>query len=189
MSNNEKTKEAYVAASRIKTAILMPIPDKIYLKIKYRISTGRRLNLENPLRFNEKMQWLKLYNRNPIFTTMVDKYSVKAYVAGRSDSKYITKVYGKWNRFDEIDFSLLPPKFVLKCNHDCGSVIICRDKSKLDMEKAKRFLDSSLKRNYFWRSREWPYKNVKPCIFAEELMEDKNNPNLSVYKIFCFNGE
>lgn len=162
--------------------------DEKYLKRKYKAYIGKELDLENPQTFNEKLQWLKLYDRKPIYTTMVDKYAVKQYVAEQIGEEYIIPTLGVWDRFDDIDFDALPDQFVLKCTHDSGGLVICRDKSKLDKVAAKAKIEKFLKREYFWRQREWPYKNVKPRIIAEQYMEDSKTAELRDYKFFCFNG-
>ena len=164
-------------------------PDEKFLKMKYRIVTGKELHLECPESFNEKLQWLKLHDRNPCYVAMVDKYAVKGYVAGKVGKKYIIPTLGVWERFEEIDFNKLPKQFVLKCTHDSGGVVICKDKEKLDLRYAKMKLNRSLKRNYFYEGREWPYKNVPPRIIAEQYMEDESGKELKDYKIFCFDGE
>ena len=148
------------------------LSDEKYLKFFYKLNMGKKLNLENPKTFNEKLQWLKLYDRKDIYTTMVDKYEVKRYVTDLIGEEYIVKNFGVWDSFDEIDFDKLPNQFVLKCTHDSGGLVICRDKSKLDIEKAKQKINKSLNRNYFYNGREWPYKNVKPRIIAEEYLEN-----------------
>jgi len=165
------------------------IPDKMYIKMKYYMRRKSFPDLKNPQTFNEKLQWLKLYDRKPIYTTMVDKYEVKKYVADIIGEEYIIPTLGVWNSFDEIDFDALPDQFVLKCTHDSGGLVICRDKSKLDIEKAKRKIEASLKNEFFYDGREWPYKNVKPRIIAEQYMEDSKSEKIRDYKFFCFNGE
>ena len=165
------------------------IPDRIMLKLEYRIKMGKSLNLKNPRTFNEKLQWLKLHNRKEIHTTMVDKIAVKEYLKGILGESYLTKTYGVWDSFDKIDFENLPNQFVLKCNHDSGSIIICKNKASLDMQNARDILTRGLTNNAYYYGREWPYKNVQPRIFAEEFIEDPSNEFLPVYKIFCFNGE
>ena len=145
--------------------------------------------LINALSAEKKLQWLKLYNRRPEYTTMVDKYEAKKYVADLIGEEYIIPTLGVWERFEDIDFDTLPDQFVLKCTHDSGGLVIVRDKSKLDKEKAREKIEKSLKRNYYWSSREWPYKDVKPRIIAEQYMEDSITGELRDYKFFCFNGE
>lgn len=162
--------------------------DKSYLKISYRLKCGKRLNLKNPKTFNEKIQWLKLYDRKPEYITMVDKCEVKKYVASLIGEEYIIPTLGVWDRFDDIDFSTLPEQFVLKCTHDSGGLVICRDKKKFDWNKAKDKIERSMKRNYFYGGREWPYKDVKPRIIAEKYMEDDKTSELRDYKFFCFSG-
>ena len=168
------------------------LPDKVYISLKYRMRIGKFPNLKNPKTFNEKLQWLKLYNRKPEYTTMVDKYEVKKYVADLIGEEYIIPTLGVWDSFDDIDFDALPDQFVLKCTHDSGGLVICRDKSKLDKEAAKKKIEACLKTNYYWQGREWPYKNVKPRIIAEEYVADPANPGQSslwVYKIMTFGGK
>lgn len=164
--------------------------DEAYLKRKYRACMGKELNLGSPQTFNEKLQWLKLHDRKPEYTTMVDKYAVKKYVADIIGEEYIIPTLGVWNHFDEIDFDKLPNQFVLKCTHDSGGIVICKDKNKLDLKSAKKKMEKCLKRNYYWSSREWPYKDVKPRIIAEQYIEDNNKEGfLTDYKFFCFNGK
>lgn len=168
---------------------LNALPDKAYLSILYRANLKQKLNWKNPKTFNEKLQWLKLYDRNPIYSNMVDKYAAKAFAAERIDSAHIVPaIAGPWDSFDEIDFDALPDQFVLKTTHDCGGVFICKDKHSIDYQKAKRFLEKHLKRNYYLTCREWPYKNVKPRIFAEEYLAALEG-DLRDYKFFCFNGQ
>ena len=163
--------------------------DETYLRKYYKLRMGKELNLENPQTFNEKLQWLKLHDRKDIYTTMVDKYEVKKYVSNIIGEQYIIPTYGVWDRFDDIDFDSLPEQFVLKCTHDSGGLIIVRDKSKLDIKAAKKKINKCLKRNYYSHGREWPYKNVKPCVVAEAYMEDDATSELRDYKFFCFDGE
>lgn len=165
------------------------ISDRAYIKKLYKIRTGKELNLKNPKTFNEKMQWLKLHNRKPIYTTMVDKYSVKDYVSKIIDKKYIIPTIAVYDKPEDIDFDALPNQFVLKTTHDSGGVVVCKDKTKLDVEKVLSFLNFRLSMNFYKTSREWPYKNVKRRIIAEEFIEDDINQELRVYKVFNFNGE
>ena len=162
---------------------------KKFIKIEYRNRMRKKLNLKNPQTFNEKLQWLKIYDRKPIYTTMVDKYEVKNYVADKIGDEYIIPTLGVWDSFDEIDFDSLPDQFVLKCTHDSGGLVICKDKSKLNKEKAKKKIELSLNRNYYYHGREWAYKDVKPRVIAEKYMEDKNSKDLKDYKFFCFDGK
>lgn len=165
------------------------MPDDEYLKKMFSIRMGKSLDLENPQTFNEKIQWLKLYDRNPGYTTMVDKYAVKEYVANKIGEQYIIPTLGVWDKFDDIDFTTLPNQFVLKCTHDSGGIAICEDKKTFDMDVARRQICKSLKRNFFYSGREWPYKNVKPRIIAEKYMTDESGIELKDYKVFNFNGE
>ena len=163
------------------------IPDKWYLKRFYKKKIGKSLNLSNPITFNEKLQWLKLYDRRLEYTQMVDKYEAKEYVGRLIGEKYIIPTLGVWEKFDEIDFESLPNQFVLKCTHDSGGLIICKDKQKFDKTLAKEQIEKSLKRNYYWSGREWPYKNIKPRIIAEKFMDD-NGSEPADYKVHNFNG-
>ncbi len=165
------------------------VSDRLYLKVYYYLHTGERLHLDSPVTFNEKMQWLKLHNTSPICTQMADKYAVRQLVADKIGEQYLIPLLGVWEKFDEIDFDKLPNQFVLKTNHDSGSVVICKEKGKLDKLVAKKKLTKSLKNNYFWAGREYPYKNIKPRIIAEAFMENKGEEGLSDYKFFCFNGK
>lgn len=148
------------------------VPDEAHLKLAYRASLGYWPDLENPRTFNEKLQWLKLHDRNPLYTTLVDKYRVKEWVAERIGRQYVTPTYAVWERAEDIDISGLPERFVLKTNHDCGGIAICRDRATFDLDAAKAKLAAHLKRNYYWGCREWPYKDVRPLVFAEEYLED-----------------
>lgn len=163
--------------------------DELYLKFFYRIVMGKKLNLDNPQTFNEKLQWLKLHDRKDIYTTMVDKYEAKKYVAEQIGEEYIIPTLGVWDSFDDIDFDSLPNQFVLKCTHDSGGLVICRDKSTFDKNTARKKMNRSLKSNFFWFGREWPYKNVKPRIIAEKYMEDTRSSDLKDYKLYCFSGK
>lgn len=166
------------------------ISDEAHLKMMYRASLGAKLDLKNPVTFNEKLQWLKIHDHNPLYTTLVDKYRVKQWVADRIGSEHVTETYAMWERAEDIDISGLPDRFVLKTNHDCGGIAICRDRSTFDLESAKKKLAKHLKVNYFWRTREWPYKDVRPCVFAEEYLEPAEGArDLTDYKIMCFGGK
>ena len=165
------------------------LPDSVYLKIMNYVYMHKPLNLKDPQTFNEKLQWLKLHDRKPEYTRMVDKYEAKKYVASIIGEKYIIPTLGIWDRFEEIDFDKLPDQFVLKCTHDSGGLIICRDKTQLNVDEARRKITSCLKQRYYWIGREWPYKNVKPRIIAEKYMESAGDEELTDYKWFCFNGE
>lgn len=160
------------------------IPDGLYLRIAYRMVTGKSLHLNPPITYNEKLQWLKLNNRMDEYTSMVDKYEVRKFIEERVGEGYLIPTLGVWDRPEDIDFDSLPDEFVLKCTHDCGGLIICRDKTKLDREAAKKKLSKCLKHNFYYQGREWPYKNVKPRIYAEKYMSDPNEEQLSDYKVF-----
>lgn len=166
------------------------LPDKIVVELEYKAVFGEMPNLISPKSFNEKLQWLKLYNRQSEYTMMVDKYKVREYISEKIGNTYLVPLLGHWNNADEIQFEDLPAKFVLKCNHDQGSVVICRNKAVLNINDVKKKMNTRLKRNVFWGLREWPYKNVKPCIIAEKYLSNNElDDELSDYKVLCFNGE
>lgn len=168
--------------------LLKWMPDELYLKLIFETRMGKKLNLNDPQTYNEKLQWLKIHDRKPEYTTMVDKYEAKKYAAEKIGQEYIIPTLGVWDKFDDIDFDSLPEQFVLKCTHDSGGLAICRDKSKFNKDAARAKIERSLKRNYYWSSREWPYKNVKPRIIAEQYMEDAETAELRDYKFLCFGG-
>lgn len=163
--------------------------DRLYLKLMFRLQMGYWMDFDNPQTFNEKLQWLKLYNRRPEYTQMVDKYAVKEYVASIIGEQYIIPTLGVWDRVEDIDFDSLPNQFVLKCTHDSGGIVICTDKSQLDIAAAKAKLRAGLKRDYYPLSREWPYKGVPHRIIAEQYMVDESGYELKDYKFFCFSGQ
>lgn len=164
--------------------------DKIYLKVLFRLKMGYWMDFNNPQTFNEKLQWLKLYNRRPEYTIMVDKYAVKTYVAERIGEGYIIPTLGVWDKVEDINWEQLPNQFVLKCTHDSGGIVICHDKSTLNKEESVKRLKRGLKRDYYKIWREWPYKNVPKRIIAEKYIEfAPNTKDLPDYKFFCFDGE
>ena len=172
------------------------IPDEPYLKIQYKAFFGCELNLDKPKTFNEKLQWLKLHDRNSLYITMSDKFAVKEYIREKLGKDYVIPLIGgPWKNADEINFDELPNQFVLKCTHDSGGLVICRDKNTLDKKAAKKILNKSLSKNYFYWCREWAYKDIKPLIIAEKYMEDSNSSEskmkqcLTDYKFYCFNGK
>ena len=171
--------------------LLRLLPDSLYISLLYKKNVGVWPNLYNPKTFTEKIQWLKLHNRKPEFSVMVDKLLVKDYVAKRIGEQYIIPTLATWNRVEDIDVSKLPNQFVLKWNHDSGSIVICKDKTKFNINEARLKLAPGQRRNGFWYGREWPYKNVKPVIIAEKYMEESTKPDVSDltdYKFYCFNG-
>ena len=165
------------------------VSDVEYIRKTFMYKVGYELNIEEPVFFNEKIQWLKLYNRKPEYTIMVDKYKVRQYVAQQIGEKYLIPLLGVWDTPEEIDFKDLPNQFVLKCNHNSGNgMCICKDKTKLDIAKVKRKLRRSLKSNFYLTWREWPYKDVPRKIIAEKFMSDGSGSDLRDYKFYCFNG-
>lgn len=165
------------------------MPDDVFLKKAFWINMHQELNLDNPQTFNEKLQWLKLYNRKPEYTMMVDKYKVREYIAHVLGEEYLIPLLGVWDDPEEIDFDALPNQFVLKCNHNSGlGMCICKDKSKLDISKVRKKLKQGLEQDYYLTGREWPYKDVPRKIIAEKYMEDHSNFEFRDYKFFCFGG-
>lgn len=165
------------------------LPDKLVLQLLYWARVQKRLDLKAPKTYNEKLQWLKLYNRNPLYTKMVDKCEAKKYIADRIGQEHVVPTLGVWERFADIDFDRLPDQFVLKCTHDSGGLVIVRDKAKLDLEAARKKIEKSLKTNYYYHGREWPYKDVKPRILAECYLEEIETGELRDYKWYCFHGQ
>ena len=164
------------------------LPDELYIRMLYEVRTGKKINLDNPRSFNEKLNWMKLNDRNPYYNKLVDKLEVKKIVADKIGEEYVIPLIASWDNADDIRLEDLPDEFVLKCNHDSGSVVICKDKSKFDFEASKDKLRKCLETNYFYYSREWVYKDVKPKIICEPYVEDFEDAELRDYKFFCFDG-
>lgn len=161
------------------------LDDTTFLKLSYWVRFGKKLDLDNPISFNEKIQWLKLYDRNKDYVDMVDKIKVKEYVSKKISNDIIVPTIGTYDSFEEINFNNLPQQFVIKCNHDSGSIAICNNIEQFDIKKAKKIIKRGLKTNSFYWGREWPYKNVAPRIIIEKYLGN----NISDYKVHCFNGE
>ena len=166
------------------------MPDDIYLKRVFKSYMGRTLDLENPKTYNEKLQWLKINERRPEFTMMVDKYKVRDYIKQVLGEEYLIPLLGVWDVPDAIDFNSLPDQFVLKCNHNSGrGMYICTNKKELDIRSVKKNLEKGLKEEYYYQGREWPYKDVPKKIIAEKYMIDPVTKDLRDYKFYCFNGK
>ena len=163
-------------------------PDKLYLSLYYRLTFHRQLHWRNPQTFNEKLSWLKIYNRRPEYTQMADKYAVKQHVANLVGGGYIVDNLLVTDSWDEIDFSVLPERFVIKCTHDSGGAFVCRDKNTFDFEGTRQIIERNFKRNYFFPCREWPYKNIQPRIIIDRYLDDHTGNELRDYKWWCFNG-
>ena len=193
MSFINKFKEPHVVRRVMGRVLRMVSPlikdDATYLRWSYRLNMGKKLDLDNPKTFNEKLQWLKINCRRPQLGELVDKYKVKDTVAAMIGKQYLIPTLGVWDRAEDIDFDALPDSFVLKCTHDSGSVVICRDKSVIDRTKIVRQLDKALRTSYYMQYREYPYLYVSPRIIAEPLMTDVRQPILIDYKFFCFDGD
>lgn len=164
------------------------LSEKKFVEMHSSYCLGYKVNLDNPQTFNEKLNWMKVYGRDPKYTIMADKYAAKKYVADIIGEQYVVPCLGVYKSFDEIDFSLLPNQFVLKPTHQSG-VVVCKDKSSLDIEAARKKLESDLKRNYYTIHREWVYKDIPPRIIADTYLDDHTGTELRDYKFWCFNGE
>ncbi|WP_165247919.1 ATP-grasp fold amidoligase family protein [Adlercreutzia sp. ZJ141] len=167
---------------------LRAISDRTYINLFYYAYQGIFPNLNNPEGFNEKLQWLKLHTYNEFYTNLTDKYLVKNYVAKILGDQHVIPTLAVWDRVEDIDAQKLPESFVLKCNHDSGSVVVCKDIKNFDIDSAKKKLGKALKRNYFWKSREPNYRKIKPKVIAEQYVEDVGKNELTDYKFFCFDG-
>ena len=165
------------------------IPDQTYLQLYYRIAIGKKLNLMSPQTYNEKIQWLKLHDRNPLYTELSDKYEVRKYITNTIGEKYLIPLLGVWDNFDDIDFAKLPNRFVLKCTHDSGGVVICKNKTLFNVEAARNKINKCMKRCYFMIGREYCYQDIAPRIICEDYMVDESGIELKDYKFFCFNGK
>jgi len=189
---NPKIKKAlknpYYACELILNQLAKYVSDEHFVKWKYYLNFHKKLDLEDPQTYNEKLQWLKLYDKHDEYTQMVDKYEAKKYVAQIIGEEYIIPTLGVYDCFEEIDFSALPKQFVLKCTHNSGGVFVCKEKEKFDVESTRRQVNKWLKKNPYWKNREYPYKNVKPRIIIEQYMEDESGYELKDYKFFCFDG-
>lgn len=194
MLNNQKLKKVIknpwiVSIYLGKLGLLNWIPSKLYLSMSYRAKMKKKLNLKNPQTFNEKIQWLKLYDRQFKYSEFVDKYKVREYISEKLGEEYLIPLIGVYDNFDEINFCELPDRFVLKCTHDSGGVVICKDKKNFDIENARNKINRSLRKNYYYYSREWPYKNVIPRIICEKYMDSQFGDQIKDYKFMCFNGK
>lgn len=165
------------------------LSDEQILKSLWRIKFSSQLDFENPKSFNQKLQWLKLHDRNPLYNKLVDKADVKEWVGETIGFEYVIPTYGVWDTFDDIDFSELPSQFVMKCTHSSGGVFLCRDKATIDKKAWKKRLNHQLSRNLYYAGREWPYKDLKPRIIAEEYIGSNKELQINDYKLMCFNGE
>jgi len=165
--------------------------DRTYIERQYysRFQGKKKLNLDAPKTVGDKLNWLKLYDRKPYYWKLVDKYEVKKYVADKIGSEYVIPALGVWDNPEDIDFDILPNQFVLKCTHDSGSIIVCKDKKKIDKKEVCSKLNESLKHNHYKENREWAYKNVKPRVIAEQYVESLGKADSVEYKLSCGNGK
>ncbi|MDU2374833.1 ATP-grasp fold amidoligase family protein [Anaerococcus vaginalis] len=189
-ANKYISNQEYRLRVNSKLGLYNNMDDKKFIEKMFKATMDYPLNLENPKSFNEKLQWLKLYDRNPLYTKLVDKYKVREYISEKIGEDYLIPLLGVWDDPEEIDFDSLPNKFVLKCNHNSGlGMCICTDKSKIDIKKVKNELKSGLAQNYYLNGREWPYKNISRKIICEKYMTDETGKNLRDYKFYCFDGK
>ena len=176
-------------ASSVKRKTCRLIPTSIYIRLMYYHITGIKLNLKNPQTFTEKLQWMKLHYRNPLYTYCSDKLKVREYIAKKIGDEHLIPLLGVYDKADDIDFEKLPNQFVLKCNHDSGSIIFCKDKNDFDIKAAKAHLKKHMNTNFYYPSREWQYKDIEPKILCEEFLTDEKNEEIKNYKFFCFCGK
>ena len=199
ITNNKTVKKIKTALSLIKAPgkLILPmgqngllnfVPDKLYLRCAFKAETGYPLDLKHPKTYNEKLQWIKLYDRKPEYVVYADKYKVREYIAATIGDKYLVPIIGMYRKAEEIRWSELPERFVLKCNHASGTNIVCKDKSKLDISSTEKQLNAWLKKNAYWEAREWCYKDIEPCIICEEFIETQDGNTPDDYKFMCFNG-
>ena len=190
-------KQFYTAYFTVEGTYTSLLPDKIYIKKLYKKLMGKELNLKNPVTFNEKLNWIKLYDRRPEYTVMADKYRARDYIKEKIGEEYLVPLLGVYEKAEEIDFDALPNQFVLKCNHD-SEVVICRDKENNDffckkgklnsITEVKTYLEKRLNINFFKASREWPYKHIRKKIICEGYLKNSDGSQLLEYNVFCFNG-
>ena len=191
--------KAKTAVSLLKTPsrLLLPagqngllnfVPDEVYLKAVFRAETGYRLNLKHPMTYNEKLQWIKLYDRKPEYTMYADKYRVREFISKTIGKKYLVPLIGVYQKAKQIPWKQLPERFVLKCNHASGTNIVCTNKQELDFLLVEQKMNSWLRRNAFWGGREWCYKHIEPCIICEEFLNTQDGKTPDDYKFMCFNG-
>lgn len=173
----------------LERAGIFKMDDESFLRFIYEYVFERPLDLDNPRSYNEKLQWLKLNDRQPIYNVMVDKYEAKKYISNIIGEEYIVPTLGVWDSFDDIPFGDLPRRFVLKCTHDSGGNVIVRDREKMDYRAIRKKIKRCLKQNYFYQGREWQYKDIKPRVIAEQYLEDTDGVSINDYKILCFEGE
>jgi len=165
------------------------IPDKEYIKIIWRLRQKSKLNLKSPCTYGEKLQWLKLNDHNLLYRTLVDKATVRGFIKNSIGERYLIPIIGVYNCVDDIPWNELPHQFVMKCTHDSGYVVICKDKEKLNIEKIRKNLKYRMSKSIYWYGREWQYKGIKPRIIIEKLLDDENDGGVIDYKVFCFNGK
>lgn len=170
------------------SGLLAWMPDQMYLKWEYHALTGKRLRLNPPQTFNEKIAWIKLHDRKPVYQKLADKYAVRPFIKEHLGEEWLVPLIGVWDNSEDIDYAMLPERFVLKCSHGYGSTVLCKNKADLDLAAVLKKFEKSMKTNYFTRSREWAYKGARPKIIAEALVDDHGGERPADYKFMCFNG-
>lgn len=188
-NSNKLIRKMYLDMNKTKSRLLSKMSDKNFAKIKYRENTGESLNLDDPITFNEKLWWLKLNNRNPLLTVCSDKVKVREYVKKCGLEHILIKSYGTFDNAEEIDFNKLPDRCFLKCNHGSGTNVIYDRNRNFEREKFVTIFNGALKKNYYFQSREWNYKNIEPRIIIEEVLEDNKAGGLVDFKFMCFDGK
>jgi hypothetical protein len=173
----------------LKIRLFRIIPDKLYLKLKYRIILRRKLSFSTPRTFNEKIQYLKLHQKDSLYSIISDKYLVRQYISEKIGEKYLIPLHGVFNKVEDIDYDKLPEQYVLKCNHDSGTVILCDDQNTQDIIHNSRILNKALNINYYYQHREHCYKNIQPRVLCEALLKSETEKQIMDYKIMCFNGK
>jgi TupA-like ATPgrasp len=187
-NSNKSIKKIYLMLNQIKVTALAKLSDEKFAKIKYKENTGKSLNLDNPITFNEKLWWLKINNRDPLLTICSDKVKVRDYVKECGLEHLLIKNYGVYNKAEDIEFDKLPDKVFLKCNHVSGINMIYDRNNEFNMKAFIDKFNSALTKNYYLQSREWNYKDIKPKIVAEEIIVDSKNNSLIDYRFLCFDG-
>jgi len=165
------------------------VPASFFASLEYRLEMGKKLNLKNPHTLSEKVQWLKLNDRNPIYVRLMDKYEVRQYIKSEVGEQYLVPLIGLYDTVDEIPFEALPNQYVIKCTHDSGSVIFKNAANLISTQDIKTHLAKALQTNYYYQHREWGYKDIRPRVICEHLIHTRDGNQPRDYKYFCFDGE
>lgn len=173
----------------LKRKLARLLPNTLFLSLKYRMSNGKKCNLKEPHTYNEKLQWQKMNDHNPLYPRIVDKHEVRSHVSSLIGESYLVPLVGVYDDPSAITLDTLPEKFVIKPTHTSGDVLFCYDKNIFDWENAHKVMSQWMNSNYYWYDREWPYKEIKPRIIIEHLIKTEDGNPPKDYKIFCFAGE